>query len=230
MKQDRRLALWSGLAGLGLIALGGWAYYRERKVAGAAGMVAGLGRGFREARMIDSFNDGNMKTELRADAEMPIEMRIATIQRLIHKSVQDPEMRKISLRVTSRCPERDKMCEAKAIYDYVKAHVRYTGDIGPIKHPDGSVEGIDLYQSARRTLEMGGGDCDDHNILISTMLAQNGLTAKLRVVKTKKAPDWEHIFPGFVDTGKFVALDSTIPGADNFGIEAPYHKRVDFDA
>lgn len=223
--------MWSGLAGLGLIAIGGYAYWRERQVAGAAGMVSGLGRGkLRQAPVIDSYASGGARTTLRSSPDMPIEQRIATIQELVHKSVQDPQMRKIALRVTSHCPERDKMCEAKAVYDFVKQRVRYTGDVGPIRHPDGSVEGIDYYQSARRTLENGGGDCDDHNILVLTLLALNGLTGKMRVVKTKRAPDWEHIYAGFTDPGKFVAVDTTLPGTDAFGIEAPYHRHIDFDA
>lgn len=161
---------------------------------------------------------------------MPIEQRLATIQDLVHKSVQDPQMRKLALQITSRCPERDKVCEANAIYAAVKGRVRYTGDVGPIQHPGGSVEGIDLYQSARRTWEFGGGDCDDNAILNATLLALNGLTPVLRVVKTKGAPDWEHIYAGFTDPGKFVALDTTLPGHDKFGVEAKYHKKIDFPA
>lgn len=142
-------------------------YYRERK---ALGFMSGLGRAPRgQAPQVGGYNDGKMKTTLRASADMPIETRIATIQELIHKSVQDPQMRKLALQITSQCGERDKVCEARAVYDYIKKRVRYTGDIGPIKHPDGSVEGIDLYQSARRTLEFGGGDC----IPLSTLVLRD---------------------------------------------------------
>jgi len=229
VKPDKRLAMWSGIAGIGLIAVGGFMYWRQRSIASASGMVSGFGRA-RQAPAIDGYSDGNMRTVLRSDNKMPIEMRLATIQDLIHKSVQDPEMRKLALQITARCEERDKMCEGHAIYDYIKRNIRYTGDVGPIRHPDGQVEGIDLYQSARRTVEFRGGDCDDHNILAGTLLALNGLTPRLRVVKAKKDPDWSHIFAGFTDTGKFVALDTTLPGNSNFGVEAPYHKAIDFDA
>jgi hypothetical protein len=227
-EQRTRLAWISGLSGLALILLGGSMYYRERK---ALGFMSGLGRAPRgQAPMVGSYNDGKMKTTLRASADMPIETRIATIQELIHKSVQDPQMRKLALQITSQCGERDKVCEARAVYDYIKKRVRYTGDIGPIKHPDGSVEGIDLYQSARRTLEFGGGDCDDQAILGATLLALNGHSPVLRVVKSKRAPDWEHIFTGSNLDGKFVAIDTTLPGNRHFGIEPNYAKRVDFPA
>jgi len=112
---------------------------------------------------------------------MPIQQRIASIQRMVEKSVQDPEMRKLAGSLTRHCGDRDGMCEAKAIYKAVKKRVRYVGDIAPIKMSNGDVEGIDLYQSARRTWEMGIGDCDDQTILIETLLSSIGITARSRV-------------------------------------------------
>jgi transglutaminase superfamily protein len=227
VKPSNKWVLFSGLTGLGLILIGGIAYWRERKVA-----LAGLGRSnsVGQAPVVGGYSDGNMRTVLRAANDIPIEQRLASIQDLVHKSVQDPQMRKVALQATAKCPERDQMCEAKAVYDYVKQRIRYTGDIGPIRHPDGTVEGIDLYQSARRTLEMGGGDCDDQAILNATLLALNGLTPKLRVVRQKKDPDWSHIMAGALINGKFVALDTTLPGNDSFGTELPVAKSIDFDA
>lgn len=143
MNKDR-IAWVSGLAGLGLVLIGAAAYAYDRKV--KLGLLNGLGRARGQAPVIGSYSDGNMKTTLRSSARMPIEERVATIQSLIHKSVQDPKMRKLALQSTAHCPERDKVCEAKGVYDFVKSRVRYTGDIGPIKQPDGQVEGIDLYQ------------------------------------------------------------------------------------
>lgn len=202
-------------------------YARERRA--LSGVALGRGRVV-QAPVVSGYSDGRMRTQLRESAQMPIEQRLATIQELVHKSVQDPEMRKLALQITSHCPERDKMCEARAIYDAVKRRVRYTGDVGPIRHPNGAVEGIDLYQSARRTWEFGGGDCDDNSILNATLLALNGLTPVLRVTQYKGDPDWSHIYTGFTDTGKFVPLDTTLPGNNNFGVEPRFRKKLDFPA
>ena len=222
-----RIAWISALSGIGLVAIGATMYYRERKALSGVS----LGRTpLRQAPAISSYSDGNMRTTMRASPDMPIEERIATLQDLVHKGIQDPEMRKLALQITSRCPERDKVCEARAVYSAVKRRVRYTGDVGPIKHPTGEVEGVDLYQHARRTWEFGGGDCDDNSVLNATLLALNGLTPVFRVVKQRSDPDWSHIYTGFMDAGKFIALDTTLPGSDKFGVEAPYHKRQDFPA
>ncbi len=223
----QKAMFFTGVAGLGMIVLGGVMFWRQRRSEG----VAGLGHGrLRQAPMINSYSDGNMRTTLRASSEMPIEERIATIQDLIHKSTQDPQMRKLALQATAMCPERDQLCEAEAVYHFVKNRVRYTGDVGPIIHPDGNVEGIDLYQSARRTLEFGGGDCDDQAVLNATLLALNGIESKLRVVKQRKDPDWSHIYAVAVINGKAVPLDTTLPGNKAFNYEMPVQKMVDFPA
>lgn len=238
MIDSKQLAKWSGLLGLGLAVVGGFMYYRERKAAGKGlfGQFGAQHHGgrFAEAPIVDSFDDGNMKTTLRESANMTIEERIASIQKQVEKSVQDPEMRKLAMQITKDCPERDGMCESKAIYKWVKKHVRYTGDIAPVKMSNGQTEGIDLYQSARRTVEMGGGDCDDATILIETLLSSIGITARSRVTAEDPNGEEGHIYP-IALLPKFapsyaVALDTTLPGNNNFGKEAPAGRIVDYDA
>jgi len=218
--------------GLGVAAVAGYFYFRSRK--GGLGRTRFEPRRFPQAPAIDGYSDGGKKTTLRASPDMPIEERLASIQDLVYRSVQDPEMRKLALQITSSCPERDGECEAQAIYDFVKQNIRYTGDVAPIQFPGGDVEGIDLYQSARRTVEMSGGDCDDQSILIATLLALNGITPRLRVMKESASEDFSHVFPiaGLPKNSptSWIALDTTLPGRNKFGVEVPYAEAVDFPA
>lgn len=219
-----------GLTGVTLL-LGGVVFALRRQ--GGLGGRHIRGRA-RQAPVVNQTKSGGMLTTLRAADSMSIEQRVASIQDMVEKSIQDPQMRKLAIQVTSRCPERDGRCEAEAIYMFVKKNVRYTGDIAPIRWSDGRVEGVDLFPAARRTLEFGGDDCDGHSIVTATLLALNGITPRLRVVKTRGAADWEHIYTGALlpkGTGnKFVALDTTLPGSNHFGVEPPYSKHIDFDA
>jgi hypothetical protein len=179
--------------------------------------------------------DGMTMTHRRS-ADMPIEERVASIQDLVWKGVQDPRMRKLALQITKHCPERDGACEAKAVYDYVKQNVRYTGDVAPVKMGSkGPVEGVDLFQSGRRTLEFQGGDCDDHSTLGATLLAHNGITPVLRVTASSRMGEDEHIYVGAIlpkgtNNGKFVALDTTLPGSDKYGVELSRGRTTDFPA
>jgi transglutaminase-like putative cysteine protease len=223
---------WLLFGAIGAVALVGYLYYRRSNPGlGRARLASGR---VKQAPIAGGYDDGNMRTTMRVSDDMPIEERLASIQDLVHKSIQDPEMRKLALQITSGCAERDGECEAQAVYQYVKQNVRYTGDIAPIKWPSGQVEGVDLYQSARRTLEFGGGDCDDQSILIATLLALNGITPRLRVMKESRGEDWSHIFPlaGLSKNNptRWVALDTTLPGEDKFGVEVPYAEAIDFPA
>lgn len=223
----------SGLTGLGLIVVGAAMYRQQKK-----NLAGNLGRlslkQVKEAPVVSERHSGGIKTQLRQSADMPIEQRLATIQRYVREGIQDGQMRKLALDITKNCPERDGLCESKAIYDFVKRKVRYTGDIAPIAWEDGTVEGVDLYQMGSRTLEFGGGDCDDQSILVATLLALNGITPRLRVMKERKKDDWSHIYPGALlpkfGGDKFVALDTTLPGTDKFGIEVPAADSLDFPA
>ena len=190
-------------------------------------------RGHAQAPIVGrTISDGMVMTHRRSE-DMPIEERVASIQDLVWKGVQDPSMRKLALQITKNCPERDGLCEAKAIFDFTKANIRYTGDIAPVRMGrSGPVEGIDLFQSAKRTLEIGGDDCDGHSIFNATMLAHNGITPILRVTASTRNGDDEHIYAGGIlpkgsSDGKFLALDSTLPG-NRFGVELPRGRTTDF--
>ena len=178
-------------------------------------------------------NNGKTTTHYRA-RNLPIQARVKLLQELVMKSVQDPEMRKLALQITKSCPARDGECEAHAIYDWVRRNIRYTGDVGAIKIPGGKVEGIDLFQTAGRTVEFGGGDCDDHSVLNATLLALNGINPKFRITGSRGYGDtWSHIYamaglPKLSPT-KLFALDTTLPG-DRWNFEVPYGKKIDFAA
>jgi transglutaminase-like putative cysteine protease len=215
------------LAG-GVILTAGSIYYLSRR------RGKELGRSF-EPVEIDT-DEGYKLTAYRS-ARMPIKERMDILQDLTAKSIRDPRMRKIALQITRHCPARDGACEARAIYNWIKSNVRYTGDVGPhALHAGGPVEGVDLFQSAYRTVEFGGGDCDDHSILACTVAALNGLTCKYRVTSPNRRggdDDFTHIYPMIgvpkENPRKFVAIDTTLPGR-RYGSQAPYGRHVDFAA
>ena len=237
-RNRRRLTVALGVAGFAALLI----YFGRRKAQLAGFRSLGFmkakyryspGR-HRVAPLVSSTENGGMRTELRSSETMPIEERIGSIQGLIYKGVQDPQMRKLALGITKHCPERDGLCESKAVYNYVKKHVRYTGDIAPIRFPDGTIEGIDLFQSGKRTLEMSGGDCDDHAALSATLLALNGITPRLRVTAETRGGDDSHIYvvsgQPKLSPKKWLALDTTLPGSDQFGVEMGAGRVTDFDA
>jgi hypothetical protein len=213
--------------------VGAVAYYNSRR--GSDGGIKGLLGGGSLGRAIDQRKAAGMTLEHHRDARMSIKKRVGIIQDLVWSSVRDPRMRKLALQITSRCRDRDAECEARAIHDWTKRNIRYTGDVAPIKMGrNGPVEGVDLFQSAYRTVEFGGGDCDDHSVLNATLLALNGITPKLRITAAKgQGRNWGHIYTmaGMPkNTPKtWKALDTTLPHG-RYGTEAPYGEKIDFAA
>jgi hypothetical protein len=205
----------------------------------------------RAAQIVGQTRAGGATLTHYRDRTMPIEKRVKIAQDLVWQGVQDPRMRKLALAITghggtvefdnrtihvagARCPARDGLCEAKAIDAWTRKNIRYTGDIAPVKMGSrGSVEGIDLFQIAGRTIEYAGEDCDGHSIVNATLLALNGISPKFRVTARSKDGSWGHIYtmaglPKLAPTS-WVALDTTLPG-DRFGVEAPNGKHQDFVA
>lgn len=186
-------------------------------------------------------------------SKMPIKERIAHIQDMVYVSSQNPEVRQLALAITGKgtrrvkvgsqtydvvganCPARDGECEARAIYNWAKANIRYSGDLAPIKHgAKGSVEPVDIFQSAQRTAEFGGGDCDDHTVIVSALLAHNGITPKMAVTAPTRFGPEGHIYAVAMlpkeRPSKELALDTTLPCNDCFGKEAAWGRKKLYDA
>jgi hypothetical protein len=98
-------------------------------------------------------------------------------------SLRDPIMRQIGLLVTRGCPARNDLCELGAVFDFVAQNARYTGDI-TFK---------DTFQSGLRTLQFGGGDCDDHSVLGAVLAMENGFQTKWRIT-SNTGRTWDHIY------------------------------------
>lgn len=134
--------------------------------------------------------------------------------------LRDPTMRQLGLAVTQHCPPRNDMCELKAIFDFIVKNVRYTGDITR----------KDTFQTALRTLQFGGGDCDDHSVLAAVLAGENGFDSKFRIT-SNTGRTWDHIYTmvGVPKHGPrgWVTLDTTL-GPGKFNRQPPQAKHRDF--
>jgi hypothetical protein len=158
----------------------------------------------------------------------PVDKSLGSRVRVLHKltwgavgGLRDPLMRHIGLMVTRGCPARADMCELRAIFDFVVTNVRYTGDITD----------KDTFQSALRTLQFGGGDCDDHSILNATLAMENGFRCKWRITSNTGAT-WDHIYCMAAvpkhKPSQWIPLDTTL-GYGRFNSEPRRAKYEDFE-
>lgn len=183
-----------------------------------------------------------------------INEHVALIHKQVDKSLEDPELRQLTVKIVSGsfewqadprtgkqepyikawgklfkappelpCEPRDAECELAKVWNFVVLNVRYVYD--PVT--------IDTFATAKETLLAGGGDCDDLDIVLESMLNLIGFATKARVVSVKDAPsEWVHVYPvvGLPKDrpSEWVALDTTVTGAEP-GWEYPdIAKRKDF--
>lgn len=79
----------------------------------------------------------------------------------------DPLLRQTAARIVQSAPEKDDLAEAAALQDWVRANIRYTGD----------VLDVETLQTPDYTLQEAYGDCDDQAILLATLLLAIGIPA-----------------------------------------------------
>ena len=222
------------LIGTGLVA-GGFATYFGLRRAGILGR-ARLGLGDMRPvpappPLISERKVGDATIRLYRAPNIPIDQRVSLIQKRVWNGVTDPRIRELALNLTQGCPRNDGDCEARKIFDAVARRIRYTGDVAPVVHPDGTTDAIDYFQGPWRTWQYRGGDCDDHSGLLGALTSVIGIPTQLRVTAASKFGDYSHIYTvvGLPKTGpsKWVALDTTLPRLA-FGREVPYGRKKDY--
>lgn len=169
---------------------------------------------------------GGARPKVTTHTVYTIDQRVALIRRLVEKGARDNDVRDIALGVVTRkcgeewcVPPKDAKAEAAALYRAITDPkspyaVRYTKE-----H-----EKVDVFQSARQTLRLKGGDCDDQVALLGSLLKSVGHDPRLVVMQATGAKDWSHILladvlpSGGAGDGVFVAraskwyfLDPTMP-------------------
>lgn len=142
------------------------------------------------------------------------------MRNIVWRTIKDkkwgPFFRQLSIRITldAGCKTKDFKCEAKSLFEYVRDKVKWIRD----------VKGFETLQYPHRTLEFGGGDCDDLSILLATLAVAIGIPAAFKAIAanpTRKS-QFSHVYV-LLDpfgNGKWVPADPTVKSA-SFGWESP---------
>lgn len=80
-----------------------------------------------------------------------------------------PEIKRVADKVvTLSCPETSKVCNAKALFYFVKNNFNYVSDPLTFEH----------FKTPQESLNSVNGDCDDSSILLSSLLQSVGLQTR----------------------------------------------------
>ena len=173
-----------------------------------------------------------------------IDNRMKMLAGFIRKGALDPKVRRLAVRSVSKKCDGGKFCtpsrvaldelqtilgdftdpgselyrgmnEIEGVLAEFKQRYRYVSD----------ALGADQFQSAKRTLfDFHGGDCDDATIALGSLCRALGYPVKVRVVRTKDAEDWNHVYL-MVNPDKrgekYVALDGSVDAVMHKGKKTP---------
>lgn len=148
------------------------------------------------------------------------EATLEWIRKLIYQGVRDPQVNRLAVGILQGVPAHDQTAEAKAIYQWVRANIRFTGDI----------YSAETLRQAAEILSVRAGDCDDINgVLLPTLLESVGIESRLVTVAADDSrPDtFSHIYPEANLDGRWVPMDAAAKHA-SFRKEPStvYRKRV----
>lgn len=113
-----------------------------------------------------------------------IDDRISWIEYEIQVGKRLPEVRAIAASAVGGVPAREWKQEAAALFEWTRKNVRYTLD----------PHGVELFQSAERSAQVGIGDCDDQAIFLGSLLQSVGIPIRLRVIGLKGSDKFQHIY------------------------------------
>lgn len=114
----------------------------------------------------------------------------------------DPRLIELCGQIIKGVPAKDYEGEAKAIFDWVKANIRYTRD----------PNGVELIQAPLVTVRRGAGDCDDHAVLLCALCESCGMRTGFETVRADStAPDlFSHVYSIVGTNNGWRALDTTV--------------------
>ena len=148
------------------------------------------------------------------------EATIRKMHQLAHQGKVDLTIQKVADCIISRsgCGDRDYNCKAKAIYDFVKRCIRFERD--PF--------GVEMVQEPVITLHRKAGDCDDHSILIGSLLGSIGFPYAFKTIKAddSRPDEFTHVYAvGYVPSKGWVGMDTSV-GVAYYGWEPKRYKEA----
>ena len=153
------------------------------------------------------------------------EQTTALIKKIANEFKSNPIIRNLSVRVVGHLDSKDYLGEIVTLFEWVRDNIRYVRDI----------ESCETLQIPTVTipekygpLGVGGGDCDDHALLLATMLKSVGVRdiwARI-VTFSPSEKEWKHIYLVVKHKDKIYPLDA-IMKEKPFGWECKYFSKKD---
>lgn len=122
------------------------------------------------------------------------------MRRFIHDYKKASQVRETALTLISGVRQKDWVGEVRAIFNWVRDHIRYTRDIN----------GVETLQTPLATMELGAGDCDDKTTLLAALLESIGHPTRLVAAGYQAPRRYSHVYLETRLGARWVPLDATL--------------------
>lgn len=153
--------------------------------------------------------------------ESGTQQTVSFAQRLVDSAVKDPFVRRFAVQIVANTQNFDDLAKVQAIYDWVKANVRY------VNHPVGPFGEKQLLHTVRDLLAIGAGDCANINLVLFPALL-GAIGYRTRIVTVAVDPQdpeqFSHVYCEVDVNGSWIPMDAARPGAQ-FGLAPQFYFR-----
>ena len=129
--------------------------------------------------------------------------RLAELRRIVEAHKIHPVIRAMAIRIlrSYRAPSRDRHAQARAIQAWVQSNLLYIPEPG------------DTWMDPLRTLWIGGGDCDDHAIVVASLLEAIRIPTRFVVLRRRGRGFHVYAEAGFPDRrpATWVPVETVLP-------------------
>jgi len=129
------------------------------------------------------------------------QITVQQMRRLIHEGARDPDVYELATQLVRHLRPFDSRAQAAAIFNWMRANIRYTPHI----------RGTQTLHAIRETIRLGVGDCPMYTCVALALAEAVGMRG--RIVTIAGYPDdpdtFSHVYPEVeVADGQWIALDA----------------------
>src|SRR5271155_3020216 len=139
---------------------------------------------------------------------------IDQMRSLVNEALTDPSILRQAKNIVRSVPAFDDYSEAQALYNWVRANIRFTKD---------PVDKETLYPPSEM-LQIRSGDCDDISMLLGTLLMAVGYPARLMTVAAN-GDEFSHVYVEGQINGQWIPMDPARSDSQ-FGVAPPSYTRA----
>ena len=127
---------------------------------------------------------------------------LATLNQMVRWSADyrtNEQIRMLSDSIVRNVPGKAYLQQAAAVQDWVRANIRYNMD----------VYDVETLQTPVYTLQRMQGDCDDHALLVGTLLLAAGHPVRYTAIASQAPGAYDHVFAETLVGRQWMSVETT---------------------